>query len=445
MTVLTQGGSAPISSSQVELTLHWPTRAGALDASAYLLTGTGKVRSDDDMVFFNRQGDASDGVRMLASAQGSARFAIETAKLPATVERIVFCLTVDTPGRTMAAFAGAALDVTVAAGPVASFTPDLAAASEVALILAELYKRNNVWKVRAVAQGFKGGLAQLARSFGVDVEDIAPPTPVPLSTPAPQPTPAPSPTVTPTPAPPPEVAQLPEMSQPPAPTSAPAAASAPPPEPAPAPASPPAPPSPPAPSRSLGTVILDEARPTVSLETQGRSFGAITINLNWRSKAGGLFGRAKPIDLDLGCLFELGDGRKGVIQALGRSFGTLSEPPFIALDHDDRTGGSIIGETLRINGDRWAEFRRIALFAFIYDGAPNWRSTNGLVMIDMPDQPPVEITMKGGPDGLGFCGLALMENRGDAMKVTRLNTYVRNHQDFDEQLGWGMRWMAGRK
>lgn len=42
------------------------------------------------------------------------------------------------------------------------------------------------------------------------------------------------------------------------------------------------------------------------------------------------------VDLDLGCLYELADGSKGIVQALGNSFGALNTHPFIQLDGDDR-------------------------------------------------------------------------------------------------------------
>ena len=72
--------------------------------------------------------------------------------------------------------------------------------------------------------------------------------------------------------------------------------------------------------------------------------GEILVNLNWNAgKKGilsGLLG-SSGIDLDLGCLYELKDGRKGSVQALGNSFGSLQYPPFVALDGDDRTGAAI--------------------------------------------------------------------------------------------------------
>ena len=83
--------------------------------------------------------------------------------------------------------------------------------------------------------------------------------------------------------------------------------------------------------------------------------GEILINLNWDQPKKRFLFAPKPIDLDLGCLYELKNGRKGTVQALGNAFGHLNAEPWIALDGDDRTGASAAGENLRINGAHIAE------------------------------------------------------------------------------------------
>ena len=96
------------------------------------------------------------------------------------------------------------------------------------------------------------------------------------------------------------------------------------------------------------------------------NLGEIKVNLNWNTKpARGFFSKSKAIDLDLGCLFELKNGLKGAVQALGNSFGSLNQPPYISLDGDDRTGASTTGETLRINGNKISEIKRILVYTFI--------------------------------------------------------------------------------
>ena len=122
--------------------------------------------------------------------------------------------------------------------------------------------------------------------------------------------------------------------------------------------------------------------------------GEILVNLNWNArpvKKGlfGMLGGGQGIDLDLGCLFELKDGQKGAVQALGNAFGSLRQPPFIALDGDDRTGAVTTGENLRIDGNKIAIFKRILVYTFIYEGVTNWKQADATVTIKYPG---------GGPD-----------------------------------------------
>jgi DNA polymerase-3 subunit epsilon len=46
-----------------------------------------------------------------------------------------------------------------------------ATTTERTLLLAEVYQRGPSWRLRAVGQGYDFGLDELARNFGVDIED----------------------------------------------------------------------------------------------------------------------------------------------------------------------------------------------------------------------------------------------------------------------------------
>ncbi len=129
---------------------------------------------------------------------------------------------------------------------------------------------------------------------------------------------------------------------------------------------------------NLSKINLTKESPTVSLSKAGSGQGVTRVNLNWsrgEQKKGflaKLTGASGGVDLDLGCLFELADGSKGVIQALGNSFGALNTPPYIHLDGDDRTGSNTGGENMSVNLERPELFKRVLIFAMIYEGAPNW-------------------------------------------------------------------------
>src|SRR3546814_4408201 len=90
--------------------------------------------------------------------------------------------------------------------------------------------------------------------------------------------------------------------------------------------------------------------------------------------------------------------RKGVIQALGRSFGDFNQEPWISLSGDDRTGAVTGGETIRVNGRFFDRIKRIAVFALIYDGVPNWNKTDGVVRMNISGQPEIEVRIEEGRD-----------------------------------------------
>lgn len=378
---LTQGANAPLAGGAATVQLRWAAPAGVeADVSAYLLTAAGKVRGNQDMIFYNQPAGEGGAIRLAEDA-----FQVEPSQIDATIDKIVFCITIEEAmarGQTLAMLREVAITVAGDGGEL-RFAPDLADASETAMIIGELYRRGSQWKFRAVGQGFNGGLAPLARSFGIEVAE-------------------------------PEATTKPPVPAEPPPTPV-----------------------------SLAKVTLEKSSPTISLDKRGASFGEIAINLNWSRARGWLTGTA--VDLDLGCLFELADGRKGVVQALGNVFGAFDAPPFIALSGDDRTGDVSDGETLHINGARWAELKRVCVFANIYDGVPNWQKTDGVVLVTMPDQPPIEVRMDEGRNDKRLCGIVMLENDGGRLKATRLINYVRDQQELDQAYGWGLRWVAGRK
>lgn len=185
----------------------------------------------------------------------------------------------------------------------------------------------------------------------------------------------------------------------------------------------------------------------------GTGLGEILVNLNWNAKPAGkgffasLFGSGSSgIDLDLGCLFEMKDGRKGVVQALGNCFGSLSQPPYISLDGDDRTGAVATGENLRINGNRISELKRILVYTFIYEGVANWQQADATVTIKYPGAEDLVVRMDTYNSSNGMCGLALLENVNDeTFSVEKIVQFYPGHRQLDEAFGWGLRWVAGRK
>lgn len=391
MTVLVPGGNAPIPSGELTVTVTYSPIGGAdIDVSAFQLTSSGKVRGDNDMCFYGQQSVSAGALRLAESSQGRAVFTLNPNGIEGAIEKIALTATIDENRAKFAACSNLVLKVVGSGGGEQIDAPIATAGmQETALILGEFYRRNDQWKFRLVAQGFAGGLEPLAKNFGVEIA-------------APAPAPAPAPT--------------------PAPAAAPTKV-------------------------NLSKITLDKNTSSISLEKKA-DFGEIKINLNWhRGSSGGFlsFGKSSAIDLDLGCLFEMQNGYKGGVQALGNAFGSYHNEPYIELLGDDRTGAVTDGEWLRINGAQWKEVKRILVFAFIYEGAPNWKATDGVVTLYVPGQQPIEVRLNEEGGRHGMCAIAMLENVNGAVKVSREVQFFQGHEKLDRAYSWGMRWSAGSK
>jgi tellurite resistance protein TerA len=196
-----------------------------------------------------------------------------------------------------------------------------------------------------------------------------------------------------------------------------------------------------------GKVSLTKAGQTVSLVKQTAG-GRMVVNLNWSQspvRGGGLFRSRQAIDLDLGCLYELNDGQRGVVQALGNSFGSFDSTPYVMLDKDDRSGASSEGENLFVNLARQNEIKRLLVFAFIYEGAPAFDAADGAVTLMPHNDTPIEVRLDEQAGDRKMCAIALIQNVGNELVVRREVQYFRSHSDMDRAYDWGLRWAAGRK
>lgn len=198
----------------------------------------------------------------------------------------------------------------------------------------------------------------------------------------------------------------------------------------------------------------------VTLATKGDSFaikpkgetGEVVINLNWNTgqqKGGGFFKKlfaAGPIDLDLGCFFELINGEaRGAIQPLGNQFGSFNNPPWVFHLGDDRSGAASEGENIKVNLEYWKYMKRLLVYAYIYEGVPQWAKTDAVVTVKVPGNPVLEVPLGETNDSRSLVGICMIENQNGAMKVTKLVSFHPSQKELDEAYGWGMRWVAGSK
>ncbi|MET7846872.1 TerD family protein [Streptomyces avermitilis] len=256
---MTPGSNIPLPVTRVTVDVAAPVR---LDVSGLLLTADGKVRSDDDFIFYNQPTGPGVTYRSGGGTSPDA-ITVDTTAVPPGIEKIVVTASPDAAGQT---FQGIEPTATLRNADdnsvLATFTPPQLG-TETALVVVEIYQRNGAWKARAVGQGYANGLAGIATDFGVTVEE-----------PAAAPAPAVQPPVTP-PAPPLD----PRVAAPPVPA---------------------APPAPPAPAPGAGKINLDKGRvslqknQTVSLVKGGRPLlTQVKMGLGWEPAY-----RGKDIDLD---------------------------------------------------------------------------------------------------------------------------------------------------
>lgn len=190
MTAMTPGSNLPLNAVRVTVDVAAPVR---LDVSALLLTADGKVRSDEDFIFFNQPSGPGVTYR---SGGGSApdSITVDTGSVPQGIERIVVTASPDAAGQSFQGIEPTATVRDADGGAVIStFTPPQLG-TETALVVVEVYQRGGVWKVRAVGQGYANGLAGIATDFGVSVEEEPAPAaaaPAPVAPPAPPAQPAP--------------------------------------------------------------------------------------------------------------------------------------------------------------------------------------------------------------------------------------------------------------
>ncbi|MFK4111184.1 TerD family protein [Streptomyces sp. NPDC002176] len=391
-----KGSNTPVPTTalRVEVTRRAGPGVPDVDASALLLAN-GRVRADGDFVFYNQPAHPSGAVRHQGKestgAQVTDTLLVDLARVEPGIERIVLAASAD--GGTFGQVPGLAVQISDAVtGDGAARFDSTGATVETAFVLGEFYRRQGSWKFRAVGQGYDSGLAGLATDFGITVD---------------------------------------------------------------VPQHPAAPPAPPAPPLQPSKVTLTKAAPSVSLAKQGGTSGVMRVNLNWqtRKRVTGRHRGAGPgdLDLDLCALYELGDGRKGVVQALGNAFGALDRPPFIHLDGDDRTGAAANGENLTISLDHKEHLRRVLVFVTIYEGASSFADLHATVTLRPQHGAPIDFSLDECTVPSTVCALALITDTGGDLVVRREARYlvpergVSPQRTVDRAYGWGMNWTPGRK
>jgi len=152
------------------------------------------------------------------------------------------------------------------------------------------------------------------------------------------------------------------------------------------------------------------------------------------------------VDIDLGCLYELKNGKRGALQAFGEDHGDLRDEPYIFLTGDERTGDRAgPDEMIHINGGQWDAIDRLLLYVYIYDGARNWASVRPQIQVRVPNEQPMVVTLNTRKPSMALCAVASLENVRGGIKLTSVLEYYPGHAEMDRAFGYGLNWESGTK
>lgn len=351
------------------------------DLSCFGLDTDNKLSDDRYFIFFNQKTSPCGSLIALGGqGTGQENFQVNLDKLPNSIRKLVFTVTVD-GAETMSQISRGQLQILDNNAEVANFEfsgNDFK--DEKAIVIGEIYFKD-VWRFAAVGQGFNGGLSALLKHFGGE-----------------------------------------EIEEKPAQTGKPEI------------------------SKTPTTINLEKSgdshKVNLSKDSQDLS---VHVNLNWDAKSsGGFFGKSagKP-DLDLGCMYQLADGNIGVIQPLGGNFGSKTALPFIYLDKDDRSGTAADGENMYLY--KPATLKRVMFFAFIYEGATDFRSVSGRMFFKIGNGDTVTLELNNPGSNTRLCAAAMITNENGQISISKEERYFPGHKQADDFYGFGFNWQAGSK
>lgn len=187
---LVKGGNVSLSKStpnlkKILIGLGWDARStdGAdfdLDASVFMLKQSGKVRHDDDFIFYNNLASSCNSVQHTGDNRTGAgdgddeAILVDLEKIPTEIHRLAITVTIHDAearkqsfGQVMDAFIRIVnIDNDV---EIARFDLSEDYGTETAMIFGEVYRYNNEWKFKAIGQGYSGGLEAMCKNFGIVV------------------------------------------------------------------------------------------------------------------------------------------------------------------------------------------------------------------------------------------------------------------------------------
>lgn len=171
--------------NKILIGLGWDVRATDggdfdLDASLFMLSGSGKVRNDNDFIFYNnlRSSDGSiehTGDNRTGAGDGDDEMIkVDLQRVPSDIDKLVLGVTIhdaDAKRQNFGMIDSAFIRIVNQDNNREIVRYDLSEdmSIETAMLFGEVYRHGGEWKFRAVGQGFKGGLGAMAKNYGVSI------------------------------------------------------------------------------------------------------------------------------------------------------------------------------------------------------------------------------------------------------------------------------------
>ena len=143
-----------------------------IDMSCFGISEEGKLVDDRYMVFYNQKSSPNQEIKFTQDGK-NYKFHVNAQALPANASKLVFTAAID-GSENMSQLGQLEFKI----GNVSFTLTGKDFSQEKAIIIAEVYKRDNIWRVNAVGQGFNGGLEALLTSFGGQSAAITPAIPL---------------------------------------------------------------------------------------------------------------------------------------------------------------------------------------------------------------------------------------------------------------------------
>ena len=341
-----------------------------IDVSCFGVDSDNKLSDDRYFIFYNQTKSPENAISMNVNNNVTS-FSIDIKKIPKNINRLVFCITSD-DDLAIKNLDESFISLKQNQNEFERFNFDKNSfLDEKAIIICEVYNKNDIWRMSIVSSGFNGGLSKLLEYFGG--EEI----------------------------------KYEEVKE----------------------------------EIKIDKIKLEKSGDNHKIKLKKNLDNRIHINLDWNMKVISKF--SGKIDLDLVCMYRFKDGKKGVIQALGKRFGNKDDYPYIYLDKDDRTGSSKDGENLYIFKPELLDFAIIC--AEIYSGAYNWNQTDAKIILKKENFPDIEVNLSDSNNKNRICVFVSISQNGDNIIINKEEKYFRDLIKTDKNYKFRFRWVEDTK